>query len=141
MPLADEEALVRESMRKVQTSERKERRMRMFQREASIAALLLCSVGMIGLMACVIGSFDLQVASSSEFEVTHVGGQSWALVRPSYDLTTLFAGLGMAGFAGSLIICGGVMGQFKKMPPGSAYAVGMSAFVSIVGILVLAVVG
>jgi hypothetical protein len=87
----------------------------------------------------VIGNFDLQMASSSQFEVTHVGGRSWALVRPSYDLTTLFAGLATAGFAASLIISGGAFGHFKRMPPGAAYAVGMSAVVSIVGLLVLAV--
>jgi hypothetical protein len=56
-------------------------------------------------------------------------------------LTTLFAGLGAAGFASALIICGGALGQFKRMPPGSAYAVGISALVSVVGLLVLAFVG
>lgn len=141
MSPADEEALVRESMRKVRVTERKELRMRIFHREASIAALILCSVGLVALMVCVIGAFDLQVGSSTEYEVTNAGGGTWALVRPSYDLTTLFAGLGMAGFAGSLIICGGVIGQFRKLPPGSAYAVGLSAIVSSVGILVLAMAG
>ena len=62
-------------------------------------------------------------------------------MRSSYDLTTLFAGIAAAGFASTLIICGGAFGQLKRMPPGSAYAVGMSAVVSVVGLLMLAFVG
>ncbi len=81
------------------------------------------------------------IGDGGAYEVTHTGGNSWALVRPSYDLTTLFAGIGAAGFASALIIGGGALGQLKRMPPGSAYAVGMSALVSIVGLLVLAFAG
>lgn len=141
MSLVEEEALVRESMHKVKLAERKQIRMHMFHREAAIAALVLCSVGLIALTVCVLGSFDLQMGANGEYEVTHVGGRSWALLRPSYDLTTLFAGLGMAGFAGSLIVCGGVFGQLRHLPPGSGYAVGMSTIVSITGLIMLAMLG
>lgn len=140
MPLTDEELLVQMSARKAAVSERTQTRARSYSREAAIACMVLCMVGLVGLTACVIGNFNLQVASSDQFEVTHVGGRTWALVRPSYDLTTLFAGIGAAGFASALIICGGAFGQIKRMPPGAAYAVGMSAVVSTVGLLVLAFV-
>jgi len=140
MQPTDEELLVRESARKAALSERAELRARGFSREAAIACMVLCMVGLVGLMICVIGNFDLRVGGSDAYEVTSTG-KGWALVRPSYDLTTLFAGIGAAGFASALIICGGAMGQLKRMPPGSAYAVGMSAIVSIVGLLVLAFVG
>jgi hypothetical protein len=137
----DAETLVRESARRAAVSERRELRTRTFSREAAIACLVLCMVGLVGLTVCVVGNFDLRVADSGAYEVTHKGGKSWALMRSSYDLTTLFAGLGAAGFASALIICGGALGQFKRMPPGSAYAVGISALVSVVGLLVLAFVG
>ncbi|MBZ0134778.1 MAG: hypothetical protein K8I27_00225 [Planctomycetes bacterium] len=140
MPLTDEELLVRLSARKASLSARGEVRARSYSREAAIACMVLCMVGLVGLMVCVVGNFNLQVASSDSYEVTHIGGRTWALVRPSYDLTTLFAGLGTAGFASALIICGGAFGQIKRMPPGAAYAVGMSAVVSTVGLLVLAFV-
>lgn len=136
-----EELLVRESARKAEVAEQATARARGFSREAAIACMVLCMVGLVGLGACVLGNFDLRVGDGGAYEVTHTGGNNWALVRPSYDLTTLFAGIGAAGFASALIISGGALGQLKRMPPGSAYAVGMSAIVSVVGLLVLAIVG
>lgn len=141
MPPTVEELLVRESARKAGLAERSQARARGFSREAAIASMVLCMVGMVGLGACMLGNFDLRLGDGGAYEVTHTGGNSWALVRPSYDLTTLFAGIGAAGFASALIIGGGALGQLKRMPPGSAYAVGMSALVSIVGLLVLAFAG
>lgn len=140
MPLTDEELLVQLSARRAARSERIQVRSRSYSREASIASMVLCMVGLVGLMVCVVGNFNLQVASSENFEVTHVGGKTWAIMRQGYDLTTLFAGIGAAGFASALIVCGGAFGQIKRMPQGAAYAVGMSAIVSSVGLLVLAVV-
>ena len=140
MPLTDEELLVQLSARKAAVNEHAHTRARGYAREAAIACMVLCMVGLVGLLVCVIGNFNLQVASSDSFEVTHVGGRTWALVRPSYDLTTLFAGIGTAGFAAALIICGGAFAHMKRMPQGAAYAVGMSAVVSTVGLLVLAFV-
>jgi len=141
MQLSDEESLVRESARRAASSERRELRARTFSREAALACLVLCTIGLLGLAVCVVGNFDLRVGGSGDYEVTHTGGRSYALVRSSYDLTTLFAGIGTAGFASALIICGGALAQFRKMPPGSAYAVGMSAVVSVIGLIVLAFVG
>ncbi|MCA8936096.1 MAG: hypothetical protein KDB68_07805 [Planctomycetes bacterium] len=138
--MLDEELLVRESARKAAASEHSELRARGFSREAAIACMVLCMVGLAGLSICVVGNFDLRVGTSGGYEVTDTG-HGWALMRSSYDLTTLFAGIGAAGFASALIICGGAFGQLKRMPPGSAYAVGMSAVVSIVGLLMLAFVG
>jgi len=140
MPLSDEEHLVRESARKATLSEAAELRARSFSREAAIACMVLCMVGLAGLTICVVGNFDLRVGDSTNYEVTSTG-HGWALMRSSYDLTTLFAGIAAAGFASTLIICGGAFGQLKRMPPGSAYAVGMSAVVSVVGLLMLAFVG
>ena len=138
--LTDEEQLVQDSIRRADSTERSELRTRSFSREAAIAALVLCTLGLVCLTVCVIGGFDLRAGSADDFEVTHLGGHSYALSRPTYDLTTLFAGMGTAGFAAALIICGGVAGHLKRMPPGSVYAVGMSAVVSTVGLLVLAFV-
>ena len=135
-----EEMLVRNSARRAAMSERVELRTRTFSREAAIACMVLCMVGLAGLMVCIIGNFDLRMGGSEGFEVTHTG-KGWALVRQSYDLTTLFAGIGAAGFASALIISGGALSQLKRMPIGSVYAVGMSAIVSVVGLLVLAFVG
>jgi len=135
------ENLVRESARRAATSDRHELRTRMFTREAAIACLVLCMVGLVGLTVCVVGNFDLRVGEGGAYEVTHVKGRSWALMRASYDLTTLFAGIGATGFASALIICGGALGQLKRMPQGSLYAVGISGVVSVIGLLVLAFVG
>src|SRR5690606_5982464 len=98
-----EELLVRESARKAEVAEQATARARGFSREAAIACMVLCMVGLVGLGACVLGNFDLRVGDGGAYEVTHTGGNNWALVRPSYDLTTLFAGIGAAGFASALI--------------------------------------
>jgi hypothetical protein len=135
------EQLVRESARRAAFTDRQSVRTRTFSREASIACMVLCTVGLLGLMVCVVGNFDLRMAQTSHYETTHRGGNSWGMMRSTYDFTTLFAGIGAAGFASALIICGGALGQFKRMPPGSAYAVGISAVVSVVGLLVLAFAG
>lgn len=140
MPLSHEELLVRESARKAALAEHSELRARGFSRHAAIACLVLCMVGLVGLTICVVGNFDLRVGGSEAYEVTSTG-HGWALVRQSYDLTTLFAGIAATGFASALIVCGGALGQLKRMPAGSVYAVGMSAVVSVVGLLMLVFVG
>lgn len=141
MAYTDEETLVRESLRKVVIAERRELRLRRFTREASIAALVLCLVGLIGLAVCMLGQFDLRVGGSSDYDITHVRGRTYAIRQSSYDLTTLFLGMGAAGFASSLIICGGVLGQWRRLPSGSGYIIATSAFVSMAGLLTLALAG
>lgn len=138
---AQHEQVVLESAARATAAERRELRARVFARHAAIVCLLLCMVGVIALSICMAGGFNLQMGGAKQYEVTHRGGGTWALVRPSYDLTTLFAGLATAGFASALIVCGGALGQVKRMPQGSVYAVGISALVSTVGLLVLAFAG
>ncbi len=141
MSITDDELRMRANFRKADAAERRERLLRRFTREATSAALVLCGVGFVGLVACVVGQYDLTVGGSSDYDVTHVRGGTYAIRKSSYDLTTLFLGMGAAGFASSLIISGGVLGQLRRLPPGRGYLVGVSAVVSLAGLLVLAVTG
>ncbi len=131
--------LVRESARKANIADARNAQLLAYAREATLTSLLLCLLGLIGLAVCVIGNFDLRIGA--EAEVSRLQNGVIALHRSGYDLTSLFLGIATAGFASTLVVCGGAAGHLRSMPTSSAYIVVLSGALSALGLVILVLQG
>jgi hypothetical protein len=128
---------VRERAGKAARDEEARLQARAFWREATVAALLCCFVGLIGLAVCVIGDFDLRVATGAT-PVTSVEGRVHSVYFPVHDLTIIFLGVAAAGFASALVVTGSVLGHLSSMPVSASYPVLVAGGLSTIGLLLLA---
>lgn len=131
--------LVRQSARKANVADARQAHLLAYAREATLASLLFCLLGLLGLAVCVIGNFDLRVGA--EAEISRLQNGVIALHRSGYDLTSLFLGIASAGFAGTLVVCGGAAGHMRSMPTSSAYIVLLSGALSALGLVILVLQG
>lgn len=111
--------------------------MRGYAREAALAAIAACLVGMIGLAVCVAGQFDLRMVSGAEPQLTRLSNGMYALTRDEFDLTSLFLGIAAAGFSCALVVAGGATGHLRRMPASSAYTVVLAGGLSALGLMLL----
>ena len=116
--------------------------MRAYGRESTVAAIVLCLVGMVAVLALFLGRFRLSIDTRGgkppSLQIIHDGNTTRIVpAQQPVDLTPGLVLAAMATLAASMVIFGGAMFHLKKLPPASAWALSITAFFSFAGFLLL----
>ncbi|MBX3475932.1 MAG: hypothetical protein KF754_16300 [Planctomycetes bacterium] len=110
--------------------------LRLFAREAVIACMVLCAIGTLGLLVCMLGNFNVGFATSGHTQIVGMEGQ-YGAYRPERNITPLVMAGAAAAFASSLIVAGGALPQYRRMPGQSGVLIACTGLASLAGLLVL----
>ncbi|MBK9973854.1 MAG: hypothetical protein IPP14_03670 [Planctomycetes bacterium] len=111
--------------------------LRAFTREAVIACMVLTGLGVVALLALLLGEFEVSVATAKSTQMTGMYNYSGAF-RPDRNITPLVMGAAAAAFSAALIVAGGALPQLKRLPLSTVYLLGGCGGTSFLGLLVLA---
>lgn len=87
---------------------------RAFSREAVVACLALCALGVGMLVICIATGFEVGIPTSSGTRTVGMGDYAGAF-RPERDVTPLVMGVAAAAFAASMLISAGALPRVRGM--------------------------
>lgn len=105
-------------------------------REISLVCIGLCMLGVLALAVAWFARFNLGISTPGTASLVSQG-QDLSVTQSRMDFTSVIVGFATTCFAANIVVFGGAIAHFRRMVPGTAWMIALTAAISALCLIVM----